>query len=186
MKRIISLAAVFLLCTGCGGKNREMERLLRFRQNLLQAQGCGFHVQITADYGDTLAEFGMDCRGDPAGNLTFQVTAPESVSGISGNLSEDGGRLTFDDTALFFSPVADGQLSPVSAGWILLKTLRGGCITSVCMEEERLRASVDDSYEDKALRLDIWLNEKDEPVQAEILWEGRRILSLTIQNFTLL
>ena len=72
----------------------------------------------------------MDCKADSSGNLTFTVVKPETISGITGTLSGDGGNLTFDDTALHFELMAENQLSPVSAPWILIKTLRNGYITS--------------------------------------------------------
>ena len=30
---------------------------------------------------------------------------------------------------------------------------------------------------------DIWIDENDNPIRAEILYDGRRILTLTIKNF---
>lgn len=38
-----------------------------------------------------------------------------------------------------------------------MKTLRSGYITSAGMDGGRLRLTIDDSYEDDALHLDIWL-----------------------------
>jgi len=143
-------------------------------------------VEVTADYGQTLYSFAMDCQGNPQGDVKFTVTEPESIAGISGTLSDSGGTLTFDDTALHFELMAEEQLSPVSAGWAFLKALRNGCITSVCMEDELLRISVDDSYADDALGLDVWMDAEDTPLRADIFYEGTRILSLSIRNFTLL
>ena len=127
----------------------------------------------------------MDCTGDNQGNLKFSVTEPESISGITGSASEAGGALTFDDVALHFHLMAQDALSPVSAPWIFLKTLRSGYIVSACYEEELLHLSIDDSFEDDALRLDIWL-EGDRPIRGEILHDGMRILTLTIGNFQIL
>ena len=160
--------------------------MLSFRQKLLQSQGCGFQGQVTADFGDRLYECALDYQADSLGNVTFSVTQPQTIAGITGALSEDGGELTFDDIALHFPLLAEEMLSPVSAGWVLVKALRGGNIQAVCMEEDLLHLSVDDDYEEDALRLDVWLNQQEQPVRAEILYEGRRILSLTISNFTLL
>ena len=42
---------------------------------------------------------------------------------------------------------------------------------------------MDDSYDDDALHLDIWLNSENVPVKAEILFRERKILSLDVQNF---
>ena len=113
------------------------------------------------------------------------MTAPETISGITGKIDSEGGKLTFDDVVLHFDLLTDEQLSPVSAPWILLKTLRGGYITSAGLEEEKIHLTVDDSYDDDALQLDIWLDEKDLPQRAEVLYDGRRILSLDVKSFSL-
>jgi hypothetical protein len=54
------------------------------------------------------------------------------------------------------------------------------------MEAGCIRVAIDDSYGEDALHLDIWLDENDLPKRGEILWKGRRILSLDIENFVFL
>ena len=83
-----------------------------------------------------------------------------------------------------FSLLADEQVSPVSAPWLLMKTLRSGYLTSCNQEEEFLRLTVNDSYEEDALTLDIWLKE-EAPVRGEILFRGKRILTVEVSDFTL-
>ena len=159
---------------------------MKFRESLLAAQSCSFEAEVTADYGDSLNQFRMGCQSDSSGKTAFVVLAPETIAGIKGNISYSGGELTFDDTALYFDLLTDDQLSPVSAPWIFLKALRSGYITSVCWEESFLRLTVDDSYESDALTLDVWLEEGRVPVRADIFWDNRKILSLTVENFALL
>lgn len=183
MKKFGVLVILLLLLTGCSNASKEIERGMALRSKLLQASSCTFDAEITADYGDKVYTFAMSCQGDPKGNLTFTVTAPETIAGITGKISSEGGRLTFDDTALQFDLMADEQVTPVSGPWIFLKTLRSGYLTSACTEDEQLRLSIDDSYEDDALHLDIWLDAGDIPTRAEILYDGRRILTLTVKNF---
>ena len=184
MKKLSVLLIVLLFLGGCSGKQEELERAMTLRAKLLASE-CSFDAKITADYGDKLYVFAMTCQGDSRGNLAFTVTEPESIAGIKGILSQDGGKLTFDDTALAFPLMADEQLTPVSAPWILLKTLRGGYLTSANMEEELLHLTIDDSYEEDALQLDIWLDGQNLPVQSDILYDGRRILTVQVSNFTL-
>jgi hypothetical protein len=68
--------------------------------------------------------------------------------------------------ALTFPPLADGQVAPVSGPWILLKTLLGGYLTACGMEDDLLRLTIYDSYEEDALQMEIWLNGENLPVQA--------------------
>ena len=183
MKRAGMVLLLLIFLTGCSSASGEIERGMALRSKLLAAESCAFDAAITADYGDKVYTFAMGCKGDPQGNLTFTVSEPETIAGITGSISDSGGKLTFDDTALQFDLMADDQVTPVSAPWILLNTLRGGYLTSACIEDGLLRLSIDDSYDDDALHLDIWLNSEDFPVRAEILYDDRRILSLAVTNF---
>lgn len=186
MKRIVPVLLALVLLSGCAGSGDGKDQAMAFREKLLSAQGCSFDAEITADYGDKVYTFSVSCQGDSNGDMTFAVSAPEAIAGIGGKLTGSGGSLTFDDQALAFALLADGQLSPVSAPWIFLHTLRGGYLTAFSQEGETLRLSIDDSYEADALHLDIWMGADGMPTGAEILWGGKRILSLSVTNFTLL
>ncbi len=183
MKKVGVWLILLLILSGCSGKSEEIDRGMTLRAQLLRADCCTFDTKITADYGDTLYEFCMACEMDSYGDMTFTVTAPETISGITGKITDQAGTLTFDDTALQFDKMADDQVTPVSSPWIFLKTLRSGYLTAAGMEEELLRLTIDDSYEEDALKLDIWLNDENIPTRAEILYDGRRILTLTVANF---
>lgn len=185
MKRAVCLMVLLVLLTGCAGKQGELDRAMALRSRLL-SHGVAFDAQITADYGDRTYGFAMACEADTQGNLTFTVTEPEAISGIRGSISAAGGKLTFDGEALAFGLLADGQLAPVSAPWLLLNTLRSGYLTNCTVEGDKLRLAIDDSYADDALHLDIWLDADDQPMRGEALWKGRRILTVAIQNFRFL
>ena len=182
MKRLGGVLLLLLVLCGCEKENRQIERGMRLRDRLL-ASSCSFDVEITADYGDKLHTFSLACQGNNKGDLSFNVLSPESISGITGEISDEGGNLTFGDTALHFELLAEGQLSPVSAPWILLKTLRSGYLTSAGMEGDLLRLTINDSYGDDALQLDIWLDGSDVPLRAEVLYADRRILTMDVTNF---
>ena len=185
MKRISSLMVLLVLLTGCNNGENTLDRAMEFRSQILKAESCCFKAEITADYGDKLQIFSVACEGDGQGNLGFTVISPEEISGISGTIVENIGNLSFGDTALSFPLLADGHLSPVSAPWVFLQTLRSGYITSAGMDEELLRVTIHDSYAEDALVLDVWFDVQNVPVRGEILYDGRRILSLNVGNFTL-
>ena len=159
---------------------------MALRSRMLQAEQICFAADVAADYGDTLQLFSLDCQSDAQGNLEFTVAAPETIAGISGKISAGEGALTFDDTVLHFNLLTDDQLNPISAPWILVRTLRSGYLTSAGKEGDLLRLTIDDSYEDDALCLDIWLNESDVPQRAEICHDGRTILTLSVKDFRIL
>ena len=185
MKKVAAVLCLVLFLTGCTGKRGEMDRAMGLRAKLLGCLECSFDVTITADYGDELYTFGMSCVGDNDGSIQFTVTQPETIAGITGSISAEGGKLTFDDTALSFELLADGQVTPVSGPWILMKTLMGGYLTDCVVEEDLLHLDIDDSYEDDALHLDIWLDQNDVPVQTEINYDGRQIVTMEVVNFVI-
>ena len=185
MKRIGILLLVVVLLSGCAGDSGQLDRAMTLR-GMIQQKEVTFDAAITADYGDKIHTFAMECHGDTQGNLKFTVKEPESIAGISGTVSKGSGKLTFDDKILAFDILADDLISPVSGPWVLLETLRSGYLTSCSREGELLRVAIDDSYEENALHLEVWLDSGDIPQRCEIYWQGRRLLSIDVKNFTFL
>lgn len=182
MRVLGSLLVVLVLLSGCGSGDAGLEGAMAFRDRLLDASGCAFTAHITADYGTETDTFRMKVRSDAEGNVAFEVTGPEPISGITGTLTRSGGALTFDDTILGFPMLAEGRLAPVSAPWILLKALRSGYISSVGRESDGWRLTVLDSYEEDALVLDIWFDDDWQPKHSEILFKGEKILTLVPED----
>ena len=180
MKRLLPFVLCICFLLGCSG-GKEMDRALAMRSAIEQAESCAFRAKITADYGDEVYQFTMDCTADRQGNVTFTVVEPQVIAGITGKLSAEGGNLTFDDVVLHIPMLTDDQITPMSAPWILMRTLRGGFITSSGKE----RVTIDDSYADDALTVDISLSPENLPTPAEIYWKNRRILTVELQPFVL-
>lgn len=186
MKKCVALLCILTMLSGCTGKRQLMDRCMTLRADLLASEGCSFQAEITADYGDAIQEFSLKCQGKSDGDLGFEVLEPDSISGITGRFLGDVGQLTFDDVALQFPLLADGQVTPVSGPWIFLKALLGGYLSACTMEEDMLRLTIMDSYQEDALQLEIWLNGENRPVLAEIYYAGRRILTMEIEDFQIL
>ena len=185
MKRLLGLLLVMVLLCGCASEDAQMERAIALRGKL-QQNAVSFDVQIVADYGDKTYTFSMKCQSDAMGNLKFEVTQPQTIAGITGTVAKGTGKLTFDDKVLAFDILADGLISPVSGPWVMMETLRSGYLTSSTQEGEELRLSIDDSYAEKALHLDIWLDREDRPKYCDVYWNGRRLLSMSVSSFAFL
>lgn len=183
MKRVFAALIVVLLVAGCTSIDGEMSRAIGLRDKILKSNGCAFTAVVTADYGDKLYAFTLDCKTDQAGNLTFTVVEPQSIAGIKGQISGEGGHLTFSDKALAFETMADGMISPVNAPWVFINTLRGGYLSACGTDGEYMKVLLDDSYKEEALHLEVWLDAQDNPIKTEILWKGSRVLSLDVKNF---
>ena len=79
--------------------------------------------------------------------------------------------------------LADGLLTPAAAPWIFVRTLRSGNLIASGREGDVTRLSIDDSFREDALRLDIWLDEAGNPAKADISCKEQRYLSMVVQNF---
>ena len=182
MKRILLtlvLSGAFL--SGCLGSS-GLDRAVELRAKLLSS-GCTFDTVVTADYGDRVYTFTMTCQSDSGGNLSFEVVEPASIAGITGQISEVGGELTYEELALDFGILAEGRTTPVSAPWLLVHTLRSGYITAATEDDAGYRVTIDDTYEEDALTLDIWMDQDNLPQNAQIAWQGANLLSMELQNF---
>ena len=167
-------------------ENGELNAVLKIRDKIQSSETCSFTATVTADYGDEIYVFTTDCQFDNIGNMTFTVVQPESIAGITGAVTDSGGKLTFDDKTLAFETLADGLVVPVSAPWLMMKTLRGGYITGAGKDEDNIHAVIHDTYDEQALTLDFWFYETGSPDYCQIFWQGRRILSMEVENFVVM
>lgn len=186
MKRWLAVLAFAVFLSGCAALSRDPDRAMALRGSLLKGEEIRFRCDITADYGDKLHTFSMDCRGDNAGQLQFTVTEPESISGVSGRIGGGQGSLDFDGQALAFPLIADELMSPVSAPWVVISALRSGTITSGGKSGDSYQITISYPFEDENLRVDAWLDGENHPVRGEILKDGRRYLTVDMKDFQIL
>ena len=171
---------IFLL--GCSGSDPAMEEALALRSRCLSGN-VSFSAELRADYITNIECFALDCAFDENGQMTFTVTEPDDISGIHGTVAGTEGTVIFENVVLGYPLLAEGRLSPLAAPWVLMKALREGCIVAVGREGEMLHLTVDDSYGADALTLDVWL-EEGRVEEAEIAWEGRRCVTMTVEDFS--
>ena len=184
MKRIFALIGIFIcFFVGCNRTQEDIDRALAFRQNLLKQSGCQFVCSLTADYGEILYQFGLECTADNKGNVSFTVSAPETISGITGTISSSGGTISFDDSVLGFPLLSEDLPTPLSAPWLFLTALRSGYIRTCEVNKGVMSLSIADTYEEDGIMMNIKFDEQEKPVSCEFFWKGRRILSMLIASF---
>ena len=181
MKRILPLFLVFLL--GCSGPDPAMETALDLRSRCLASPNVRFRAEIRADYITGFEEFTLDCETSPDGAVSFRVASPEEIADICGTVRRDEGTVEFDGAVLAYPLMAQERLSPLSGPWVVMKAIRSGCIIAAGQEGELTRVTIDDSYADNALTVDVWL-EDGQVIQAEVAWEGLRCLVMTFDDFS--
>ena len=180
-KRWLLLLVVFLV--GCSARDPAMEAALELRSRCLAAKQVQFRAQISADYIDRIEFFSLECIHNADGTMSFRVLGPVDIEGIGGTVSGTEGTVEFDDTVLAFPLLAEGRLSPLSGPWVLMKAICTGNILAAGQEGELVHLTIDDSYADKALTVDLWLD-GGMVCEAEIAWEGLRYLTMTVEEFS--
>ena len=181
MKRWLPLLLIFLL--GCSAQDPAMEAALELRSRCLGASQVRFRAQIHADYITRIESFTLECTQNADGTLAFRVLSPDEIEGIGGTVSGTERTVKFDDTVLAFPLLAEGRLSPLSGPWVLMQAIRSGNILAAGQEGELIHLTIDDSYADNALTVDLWV-EDGLVREAEIAWEGRRCLTMTVEDFS--
>lgn len=183
--KFAAILCVIILLSGCNNRTDALCRAVALRNTLLDSNGCSFQATVTADYGGKIYVFTLNCETDHIGNLSFQVSTPATIAGITGKITGAGGSIHFDDVVLAFPTIADGQITPVTAPWLFVKTLRSGYLKDCSVNNDGYSISIDDSYSNEAFQLNINTKE-DVPVSAEIFWKNRRIFTICIENFVIL
>lgn len=180
---VCTVLLVIFLC-GCGNAS-ALDKGMKLRNELLQSAGCDFNATVTADYGEKTYTFVMHCQTDSAGTLAFSVTEPVTIAGIEGTVDEMGGKLTFRDKALAFPNIADGLISPVAAPWLFVHGMTGGYLKASEQKDDGIHIVIDESYRNCAVQIDLYCDNNNIPVRGEILWEGRRIITIDVTDFTI-
>lgn len=180
-KRFLSILLLALFLSGCSAK-ATADKALQLRAAIQQAETLEFSCTVTADYNDSVFVFSMDCVADRQGKVEFTVTEPASIAGISGVLSSQGGKITFDGTALDFGLLNDALPTPISAPYTLLEALRGGNIRAYSKHDGVYHMVVDESYYSDSLQIDAYFSQDILPFYAEVSYQGRKLLSVEIES----
>ena len=172
-----------LLLAGCGTKRSNTQDALDFRTRLLEAGGCTFDAALTAQYGETAAQFSMHCTVSLEQGADMTLTAPETLRGITAHVDRSGAKLVFDGAEIGFSTLAGGRLAPMAAPWVLADCWANGYIAWSGMEGDLLRVTYRTGYGTDELQADVWFD-GGVPARAELSYEGALLLSAAITNFT--
>lgn len=183
MRIILSTILAILLLTGCSTQSDGVSEALQLRQRLTKGEGASFVTAVTADYGDRIYTFTMECVAKSTGAVDFTVVSPETISGIRGTVSEGVGKLTFDDKVLLFEPLTQGQLTPAIGPWLMIKAIQGGYIRSLADADDCKEITFDDTLGSENYQLVLTLGKDQTPTFCQVFWNNRRILSLTISDF---
>ena len=184
MRRLLAVAVLICLLAGCAGEESLLSHAIKFRADLVQAGGCSFTAEITADYGDTVQIFTATCETDATGVTRLTILKPETLTGITATVTDEGGTITYDGMELEFGLLANGNVIPAAAPCLLVSCWSKAYIASAGQEETRYRASYQKDFDKKMLIVDTYF-EKGIPICAEVCYNDSRILKIMISEFSI-
>ena len=173
-----------MLC-GCAGKPEEdpSQQALTFRQDVTQYP-CSFQAEITADFGDTVNLFSLSCTHTPDGGTQMRLTAPQTLAGITAQVTDAEGKLVFDGAEAVFGTLEGLGLSPMAAPELLAQAWQSGYISYTGMENGCLHVTYLCGYGEDEYRADVWF-ENDMPLRAELSCNGFAAVQIEVTDFIL-
>ncbi len=141
---VLTMSLALALC-GCGqgGGGGVEEEALAIRTEYLELEGLEGTVEVTADYGERVYQYGMELHWQKDGESSLTVTAPEEVAGVRVTMEGDETALEYDGARLETGELNAEGLSPVDAVPALLRYAREGfmgeCGVETLDETEMIR-----------------------------------------------
>lgn len=161
-----------------------MQQALQLRTELLQAGGCRYAADVSVNYDDVRFDFSLDCVCGADGAARMTIRAPQTLAGIAAELSAGSARVEFEDTAVAFGLMADGNLAPMQLPQLLVQALCADYIEAAGREGDAVRVTYLHGYDEKELTVDVWLSGALMPDYAEVSYQGQMLAAMTITDFT--
>jgi len=173
LKKILSLAAVFLLMTACGAK-APTQNFLDIRAEYLAAD-VSLSARVSADYGDRCVEYELSYIGDGKSGKV-EVLEPDEIRGISAQIGKDKKVILKCGDVLIDSGVIFGaDVTPVGVLPLIVNAVREGYVSSVYSERingiDYLAVEIDETPagESEKLIYTLWFSAEDNSLyKAEI------------------
>ena len=185
---VMCVLMISLLLVGCAGKGNgtPMDRALELRGEYLSANGCAARVQVTADYGQRVYDYGLDVQIG-GGETVLTVRQPAEIAGITARLRDGESLLEYDGAVLETGPLSEDGLTPLTAVTALFEAMRNGFIDScgtqgeelyiLCREPEK---RVGDGRE-----IALWVGADGCLRRGEVFVDGRRVMGCEFASFAL-
>ena len=132
---MMSLCLALAACGGGSGASPAEQLALDIRGELLEQTGGSAQVQVTADYGRRVYEYGVAMTWEREGETVLALTAPENVAGVSARIRAGETVLEYDGARIETGPLDDSGLSPLAGLPLLLEYARTGWMAECGTEE---------------------------------------------------
>lgn len=194
-KRLLCTPMILLLLlslSACGSKGSSDDALaLRYRTDYLDMKSCEGTAELHADYGERVYDYTVSFQYQKDGEMTIQITAPDSLAGTTARIAAGETRLEFDGVTLETGPLSPEGLSPIDAIPASLRYLCEGYIAE-CGDEVRdghdcLRLQFRDPTHlaGEGTEAVLWLDKENGNLRyAEMLQDGFTMLRCEFTAFT--
>ncbi len=177
---VLTIALVFLCA--CGGG--EEERLQEMRTELDPAGEIVLTAVLTAQSEEKILEYTLSC-GYTGGDTTVTILAPESVAGITAQVSGEELALSYGDAALELELLTETGVAPVAVLPSMISALLEGHLQSTSTGTHgETDCIVGEFFADDGLTVSLWFQETDlVPVYGELWENGVRVAWCEISDW---
>lgn len=182
---LLPAVCLTLLLSGCQKtEESEVQKALDFRTALLAAPACAYAAEVTADFGDRVFEFGLDCSYNAQENsAALTVTSPELIAGIEAAVDGEQAQVTFEETSLELGTMAGGHVAPLQLPQLLGNAWAYGYVESQAAEGDGWLVTYRTGYGTEELLIYTRFDESLSPRQAEVYYDGACVLTAEIDSF---
>ena len=194
-KELCALMMTLILpLTACrAAEANEAEKLLQeARGRYLEMTACTGHMEMRADYGARVYDYGVDLSWEKEGETVLTLTAPENVAGTRAHIVKGETALEYDGVMLETGPLSSTGLSPVDAVPAILTCLREGFLAECVLEDweegQRLHLSSRDAELEpgQGVETELWLDAGTLAlVRAELREGGLTVLQCECSGFAM-
>ena len=181
LKIAVPMILLLTLCA-CGVKNEQEP--LRFRTALTEAGGCSYDTVLTADFGDYLRQYSLNCDCSAEGATEFTVLAPEGAAGITATVEGEDAAVSYDDVTLAVEEFSSRRISPMAAPHLLVQAWSHGYMESWGMDGDYLQVTYVLGQGLNRIDVVTWFSD-GVPVRGEITDGTNRLISCEIMDFSL-
>lgn len=176
-----ALMMTLLLLPGCGEREvRAQESFDALRAAVTAAQSIRFQAAVTADWGESVAEYTMDVAYDGQ-QTTLELRSPDILRGVRATALRGETAVDYDGVVLDTGPLDQEGLTPMSAIPVVLDALASGYVELLWWDGAALAARL---YVGEQSVATVWLEGAQmAPVAAEIATEGRTVITCRIENW---
>ena len=190
MRRLRSLlpwltGACLLLSSCAATQDEPVQKALDFRVMLLGSAQCAYTAEVSADFGERIYEFTLECAYNPKEDTAeLTVTEPEPIAGVRASTDGTDGMLEFEEVSLALGTVGDSRLAPMQLPQLLGDAWAYGYIESQTEAGDGCQVTYRTGYDEDELLVYTWFDADMAPVRAEIYCDELCVLSADIAAFS--